>query len=134
MKNLTYVSFILMLFLGIGSMQAQEKKFSKKNLTEKKQNFKKEDRAKKMQKELGLTPEQVKKIDDIKAKRAADKTRLKSELQRLKNEERNEIRAVYTPEQKEKLKTLKENRKKKIKTHKRKNNMQHKKMQDRKRR
>lgn len=133
MKNLKYFSMALLLFIGIGSMQAQEKKLAQKDKTEKRHSFQKADRGDRMQKELNLSPDQIKKIEAIRAKRADEKTRLKSEMKRLNEEERNEIQAVYTPEQKEKIKTMKENRKEKMKANQGKRKMQHKKMQNRKR-
>lgn len=128
MKNLKYVSLALMLFVGLGSIQAQQKELTKKDQIAKNQTFKKTDRKKKMQKELNMTPEQTKQIEDIRAKRADEKTRLRSEMKQLKEAERNEIQAVYTPEQKEKMKELKANKKEKMKAYKGKKKMQHKKM------
>ena len=78
MKNLKYVSLALMLFVGLGSIQAQQKELTKKDQIAKNQTFKKTDRKKKMQKELNMTPEQTKQIEDIRAKRADEKTRLRS--------------------------------------------------------
>lgn len=134
MKNLKYVSFVLMLFIGVGSIQAQQKELVKKDKVAKNQNFKKTDRKKKMQKELNMTPEQIKKIEDIRAKRADEKVKLRKEMKELNEAERNEIQAVYTPEQKEKMKELRQTRKESMKEHRGKKKMQHKKMRNKKRR
>lgn len=132
MKNLKYLSMAMLMFIGIGSMQAQEKTLAKKDAPVKQHALQKTDRAEKMQKELNLTPDQIKQIEAIRAKRADEKTRLKNEMKRLNEEERNEIQAVYTPEQKEKIKTMKENRQEKMKANQGKRKMKHKKMQHRK--
>lgn len=134
MKNLKYVSLALILFIGVGSIQAQEKSLAKKDMVENNKTYKKTDRKKKMQKELNMTSEQTAQIEAIKAKRADEKSKLRKEMKELNDAERNEIQNVYTPEQKAKMKEMRKDRKGKMKAHQGKKKMQHKKMQNRKRR
>jgi len=134
MKNLKYVSLALIMFFGIGSLQAQQKDLAKTDKTEKKTDYRKGVHKQKMQKELNLTSEQTKQIEDIRANRADEKAKLRSEMKRISDEERNEIQAVYTPEQKEKMKELRENKKGNMKAYQGKRKMKHKKMRNKKRR
>lgn len=133
MKTLKFLSLVVMLFIGVGSIQAQQKELTQDRMTTKSQAHTK-DRTQKLQKELNLTPEQSEKIEEIRAKRTEEKMQLKKQLRELNEAERNEIQAVYTPEQKAKMKEMRKNRKKTMKAHPGKRDMHHKKMQNRKRR
>lgn len=133
MKNLKYLSFVLMTVIGLGTLHAQEKSLTEVNRDAKKQEITKTDRSKKMHQALDLSEAQTAEIKEIRAKRAAEKSQLKNELKQLNQAERDEIQAIYTPEQKEKLQAMKKDRNKGIKAHKGKRTMQHKKMQHHKR-
>lgn len=133
MKNLKYLSFVLMAVIGLGTLHAQEKSLTEVNRDAKKQEITKTDRSKKMHQALDLSEAQTAEIKEIRAKRAAEKSQLKNELKQLNQAERDEIQAIYTPEQKEKLQAMKKDRNKGKKAHKGKRTMQHKKMQHHKR-
>lgn len=66
----------------------------------------KEQRFERFKKEMGLTDAQVLKIKAIKDRYHPEKDELKRKLNELRKNELEEIEAVYTPEQKAKLKAI----------------------------
>lgn len=110
MKTIQYVSFVLLLFVGM-SMNAQEKSLTKKQNKKSINMNKKENHFKRMQKTLSLTDDQVQKMQNIKTKRAEEIQKLRGEIKQLKQEERKEMQEVLTPEQREKMKEMRVKRK-----------------------
>lgn len=109
MKKIKYLSLALILFIGMNSLQAQEKKelSSFKDAHQKEMMQKKSEKMNKWKKELNLSDQQVKDIEAIKAKNADKMKQLHEEMMQLKKEQRAEIEKVYTAEQKAKLEKLK---------------------------
>lgn len=109
MKKIKYLSLALILFIGMNSLQAQEKKglSSFKDAHQKEMMHKKSEKMDKWKKELNLSDQQTKEIEAIKAKNSDKMKQLHEEMMQLKKEQRAEIEKVYTPEQKAKLEKLK---------------------------
>lgn len=110
MKNLKYLSVILMLFIGVNIVHAQQDKQMdrKQQMDRNRMHNQDNDYYKRMHKELSLTDDQMKKAEDIRSKRADEMRKLSDQMKRLKEEERKEMQAIYTPEQQEKLKKYEE--------------------------
>ena len=113
MKHLKFLAVSLVLFVGVHSMSAQQGRQFNKNQLQTEQGQKKfqEERQKKMQQELSLTDDQIKNIEKIRSKRADEIQKLREQIWNLKEEERKEVHATFTPEQKEKFEKLREENK-----------------------
>ena len=113
MKQLKFIAVSIFMLLGVYSMNAQQgKKFNKNHRqTERVQKHHQEKLHKKMHQELALTEEQTKSIEKIRAKRAEKIQNLREQIWDLKEEERKEIHATLTPEQKEKFEKFQEQNK-----------------------
>ncbi len=113
MKHLKFLAVSLLLFIGIHSINAQQGRGFNKNQpqTERGQKKYQEERHKKMQHELSLTDDQIINIEKIRSKRKEEIQKLKEQIWSLKKEERKEIQAVFTPEQKAKFEKFREGNK-----------------------
>lgn len=105
MKHLKFLAVSLLLFVGVHSMSAQQGKGlqMKQQNMEKSQKHRQDTHHKKMQQQLSLTDDQIKNIEVIRSKRADKIQKLREQIWSLKDEERKEIQATLTPEQKEKF-------------------------------
>lgn len=114
MKNLKFLAVSFLLFVGVQSVSAQQGRGFDKNRKQTEQGQKQfqEKRQKKMQEELSLTDDQIKNIEKIRSKKAGEIQKLREEIWSLKEEERKEVQATFTPEQKEKFEKLRMENKK----------------------
>ncbi|HZW76787.1 MAG TPA: hypothetical protein VFF21_00625 [Flavobacteriaceae bacterium] len=133
MKNLKYLALSILFVMGFGVTHAQQKAMIKKSQVEKRQWTEEKPHHEKWAKELNLSAEQQDKIKDIRSKRAAEKQKLKEEMQKLRDAERQEIREILTPEQQQKMDVQREKRKEKMEKQRKSSKMHHKNQDRRKR-
>ena len=133
MKTLKYFAISVLMISGFGMAQAQQKSMVQKTQVENRRVTQEKSHHYKWAKELNLSAEQQAKIKEIRAKRADEKQKLKEEMQKLRESERQEIRNILTPEQQQKMDAQREKRKEKMDQHRKGSKMHHKKT-DRKKR
>lgn len=105
MRNLKLFAITLFMLMGTYNVFAQEVKEKRVHHL----------KSEKSMKGLNLSEAQKQEIAKIKSKRADEKKSNKEALRRIKKEEKEEIRAVLTPEQQSKMDELKSSKRKKSK-------------------